>query len=155
MTTSLRRVPTVLVLGLLLGACGADDGADDGGGAAPEAQPAPGVTTFADGDFDGIPLPPRSTPVSERAEEAGVVSRSFEVRNMPPPELLEFYVSALAEHPVLEAPEEIGVGTHRGRWDVDGRELTVVGQTAETLEDNPAAPEVLTQLSLSLRPTEP
>lgn len=133
---------------LLLGACG------DGGGAGtgPEAQPAPGVTTFEEGDFDGIPLPPRSTPVSERVEEDGVVSQSFEVRNLPPEELLEFYTDALEEHEVLEGPEEIGVGTTRGRWEVDRRELTVVGQTAETLDDNPGAPEVLTQLSLSLRP---
>lgn len=137
------------VAALLLGACG--DG--DGGGSSPEAQPAPGASTFAEGDFEGIPLPGRSTPVSERVEEGGVVTQSFEVRNLPPEELLDFYVEALAEHDVLEEPEEIGVGTRRGRWDVDGRELTVVGQQAETLDDNPGAPEVLTQLSLSLRPS--
>ncbi len=56
---------------------------------------------------------------------------------------------------MVEEPEEIGVGTWRGQWEVDGRELTVVGQTAETLEDNPGAPEVLTQLSLSLEPVDP
>jgi len=143
-------LPTA-VAALLFGACG--DG-DSGGGSSPEAQPAPGVTTFAEGDFEGIPLPGRSTPVSERAEEDGVVTQSFEVTNFPPEELLDFYVEALAEHEVLEEPEEIGVGTRRGRWDVDGRELTVVGQMAETLDDNPGASEVLTQLSLSLRPLD-
>ena len=137
---------------LLLGACG--DGDDGGSDSGPEAQPAPGVTTFAEGDFDGIPLPPRSTPVGERAEEDGVVSQSFEVRNIPPQELLDFYAEALDGHEVLEHPEEIGLGTSRGRWDVDGRELTVVGRTAETLDDNPSAPEVLTQLSLSIRPVQ-
>ncbi len=148
---SRHLLPATAVAALLLGACGDGDG---GGGSSPEAQPAPGVTTFAEGDFEGIPLPGRSTPVSERVEEDGVVTQSFEVRNFPPEELLDFYVEALAEHEVLEEPEEIGVGTRRGRWDVDGRELTVVGQLAETLDDNPGAPEVLTQLSLSLRPLD-
>lgn len=148
---SRHLLPATAVAALLLGACGDGDG---GGGSSPEAQPAPGVTTFVEGDFEGIPLPGRSTPVSERVEEDGVVTQSFEVRNFPPDELLDFYVEALAEHEVLEEPEEIGVGTRRGRWDVDGRELTVVGQLAETLDDNPGAPEVLTQLSLSLRPLD-
>lgn len=149
---SRHLLPATAVAALLLGACG--DGNGGGGGSSPEAQPAPGVTTFAEGDFEGIPLPGRSTPVSERVEEDGVVTQSFEVRNSPPEGLLDFYVEALAEHEVLEEPEEIGVGTRRGRWDVDGRELTVVGQLAETLDDNPGAPEVLTQLSLSLRPLD-
>lgn len=149
---SRHLLPATAVAALLLGACGDGDGG--GGGSSPEAQPAPDVTTFAEGDFEGIPLPGRSTPVSERVEEDGVVARSFEVRNLPPEELLDFYVEALAEHEVLEEPEEIGVGTRRGRWDVDGRELTVVGQLAETLDDNPGAPEVLTQLSLSLQPLD-
>lgn len=147
-STSRHLLPATAGVALLLGACGGGDG----GAASPEAQPAPGVTTFQEGDFEGIPLPGRATPLSERVEEEGVTSQSFEVRNIPPEELMDFYLEALAEHEVLEQPEEIGVGTSRGRWDVDGRELTVVGQTAETLEDNPGAPEVLTQLSLSLRP---
>ena len=134
-------VPVALVAG-----CGDDGDAADG----PAAQPAPAVTTFGEGDFDDLPLPPRSTPVGERAEEDGVVSRSYEVRNTQPEALLSFYRDALAEHPVVEEPEEIGVGTHRGRWDLDGRQLTVVAQSAETLDDNPGAPEALTQLSLSL-----
>ena len=147
MCTSLAGllIAAVLPVGLLAG-CGDDEEPAVAG----DALPAPDVTTFSGGDFDDLPLPPRATPVSERAEEDGVVSRSFEVRNTQPEALLAFYHDALQEFPVVEEPEEIGVGTHRGRWDVDGRELTVVAQTAETLEDNPGAPEVLTQLSLSL-----
>ena len=150
--TTIRRTLAHLVLGavapvVLLVGFGEDGDAADG----PAAQPAPAVTTFGQGSFEDLPLPPRATPVSERAEEDGVVSRSYEVRNSGPDALLSFYRDALAEHPVVEEPEEIGVGTHRGRWDLDGRQLTVVAQTAETLDDNPGAPEVLTQLSLSLR----
>lgn len=143
------RLGGLLLALTLVAGCGGDD-ADGGGG--PEAQPAPGVTTFEEGDFGDVPLPPRSTPVSAQVEEDGVVSQSFEVRNAAPDELLGFYTDALAEFEVLEEPESIGVGSQRGRWEVDGRELTVVAQSAETLDDNPAAPEVITQLSLSLRP---
>lgn len=146
---SLRRLLTAAALaGVFLAGCGGDgDGTAAGG---PEAQPAPGVTTFQEGDFEGIPLPGLSTPVSERVEEDGVVAQSFEVRNTPSEELLEYYEDALSEYEVVEPPEELGVGTYRGRWLFEGRELTVVAQTAETLEDNPGAPEVITQLSLSL-----
>lgn len=137
----------------LLAVAGCGDGDGDGASVGePEAQPAPGVTTFQEGDFAGIDLPSTATPVNERTEEDDAVAQSFEVRNTTPEEIMAFYSDALAEYDVLEAPEEIGVGTMRGRWEVDGRRLTVAAQTAETLNDNPGAPEVLTQLSLSLEP---
>ena len=140
----------VVALAVLAG-CG--DGDSDGESPrTPEAQPAPGVTSFQEGDFEGIPLPSTATPVNERTEEDGVVAQSYEVRNATPEALMAFYADALAEYDVLEEPEEIGVGTRRGRWEYEERRLTVVAQTAETLEDNPGAPEVLTQLSLSLEP---
>lgn len=152
----LRRSATAaaLALALVAAGCGDDDDgqADAQQEAQPEAQPAPDVTTFEEGDFDDLPLPPRYTEISERVEEDGVVSQSFEVRNMTPQELIDWYAEALDEFEVLEAPEEIGVETYRGQWDLDGRELTVAAQGAETLEDNPSAPEVVTQLSLSLAP---
>ena len=145
---SLRRTGITLTAVLVLVA-GCGDGSADGG---PAAQPAPEVSTFEQGDFDDLPLPPRHTPVGERVEEDGVVSRSFEVRNMAPEAVLDWYAEALAAFEVLEAPERIGVGSYRGQWDLAGRELTVAAQSAETLADNPGAPEVLSQLSLSLAP---
>jgi hypothetical protein len=152
---TLRRAATATAVALALtvaAGCGDDDEAADV--PTPEAQPAPDVTTFEDGDFADLPLPPRNAPVSERTEEDGFVSQSFEVESMPPEEVLEWYTTALAEHDVLETPEMIGTESWRGQWDLDGRELTVAAQLAETLDDNPAAPEVLTQLSLSLAPPE-
>jgi hypothetical protein len=115
-------------------------------------QPAPAVTTFEQGYFDDLPLPPRSEPVGERSEENGVVSRSYAVRDTSPERVLAFYSEQLAKSAVVEPPHDIGVGTLRGRWLLDGRELTV----SATREDNLEATErfgddvgVITQFSLS------
>ena len=118
-------------------------------------QPAPAVTTFEQGDFDGLPLPPRSEPLGQRNEEDGVVSRSYAVRDTSPELVLEFYSQHLPASAVVEQPHEIGVGTLRGRWLLDGRELTVSATVEDTLEAIERFGEdvgVITQLSLSLGP---
>lgn len=118
-------------------------------------QPAPAVTTFEQGDFDDLPLPPRSEPVGERSEEDGVVSRSYAVRDTSPERVLAFYSEQLPAAAVVETPQAIGAGTSRGRWLVDGRELTVsatVGNTLDAIERFGDDAGVVTQLSLSLAP---
>ena len=118
-------------------------------------QPAPAVTTFEQGDFEDLPLPPRSEPVGERSEEAGVVSRSYAVRDTSPERVLAFYSEQLPAPAVLEPPHDIGAGTFRGRWLLDGRELTVSATVEDTLEAVERFGEdvgVITQFSLSLAP---
>ena len=120
-------------------------------------QPAPAVTTFEQGDFANVPLPPRAEPVSNRSEEAGVVARSFAVRDTSPEAVLEFYREQLPATNVVEAPHEIGVNSFRGRWLVDGRELTVSATVADTLDAIETFGDdvgVITQLSLSLAPRQ-
>ncbi len=116
-------------------------------------QPAPAVTTFEQGHFDDLPLPPRSEPVGERSEEDGVVSRSYAVRDTSPERVLAFYSEQLAGSAVVEPPHDIGVGTLRGRWLLDGRELTVSATREDTLEAIERFGDdvgVITQFSLSL-----
>lgn len=150
-TVERRLLPRVLMGAsaacLVLGGCGADN--DEG------TQPAPDVSTFEQGEFSDLPLPPRSEPVSERAEEAGVVSRSYAARDTSPEAVMEFYAQELDGAVVLAPPEDIGAGTQRGRWLVGDRELTV----SATMEDPLEAAErfgddvgVVTQFSLSLSP---
>lgn len=118
-------------------------------------QPAPAVTTFGQGDFEGLPLPPRSEPLGQRSEQDGVVSRSYAVRDTSPELVLEFYSQRLPASAVVEQPHEIGVGTLRGRWLLDGRELTVsatVDDTLEAIERFGEDAGVISQLSLSLGP---
>ncbi len=60
-------VAGAVVVSVVLGACSPSD---EG------SQPAPAVTTFGQGDFENLPLPPRSEPLGERSEEDGAVARS-------------------------------------------------------------------------------
>lgn len=141
-----RRKLTLLVavVPLLLGAaaCGDDGGAD------PEAQPAPGVTAFAQGDFSDIPLPPRTDAAGDRSEEDGVVARSYFVRNRTPEEVLDFYTDYFDTEgvPAVATPAPAGTEAWRGRWLLDGRELLISATPAPTADDD----EVVTQLSLRL-----
>lgn len=127
-------------------------GSDEG------TQPAPDVSTFEQGDFGDIPLHPTSSPLGSRSEKNGTVARSYTVRNTTARQVLEFYESALDEHEVIEAPQDIGRRSWRGLWRVDGRELTVsataISQPGD-VEERPARPsEYNVQYSLSLGPRD-
>ena len=150
-TVERRLLPRVLMGAsaalLVLGGCGTDN--DEG------TQPATDVPSFEQGAFSDLPLPPRSEPVSERAEEAGVVSRSFAARDTSPEAVLEFYAQELDGAVVLAPPEEIGAGTRRGRWLLGDRELTVSATREDPLEAVERFGDdvgVVTQFSLSLSP---
>ncbi len=131
-------------MSVVLGACSPSD---EG------TQPAPAVTTFGQGDFENLPLPPRSEPLGERSEEDGVVARSYAVRDTSPERVLAFYSQQLPAPAVVEPPHDIGAGTFRGRWLLDGRELTVSATVDDTLEAIARFGDdagVITQFSLSL-----
>ncbi|HEV2070557.1 MAG TPA: hypothetical protein VGR26_12255 [Acidimicrobiales bacterium] len=146
-----RRVLTLLMAAtsVIVAACGADS--DEA------TQPRPDVTTFEEGAFDDLPLVPESDPVTAPNQEDGVDTRSYVARNTTPAEVLEFYEQQLAEFTVVSAPEQIGEGTYRGRWQLDGgRVLTVSATPGESLRsgDSPYAGEFLAQYSLTLAPEE-
>ena len=148
MVWSRRVVPLLIAAAsVLVAACGADS--DEG------TQPRPDVTTFEEGTFDDIPLVPESDPVTPPNQEDGVATRSYVARNTKPAEVLEFYEKQLAEFTVVSAPEQIGEGTYRGRWQLDGgRVLTVSATPGESLQsgDSAYAGEFLAQYSLTLAP---
>lgn len=138
---------------LAAAACGdADDEAPD-----PEAQPAPDVSTFAEGSFDDLPRHPRSDPVSARRETEGVVAQSFTVRNTTAEEVLDFYVRTLRELPVRSEAQEIGEDTWRGIWETADGDVLIVSATQEPQADDepPGAPgDNDVQYSLSLGPED-
>ncbi|MDP9403498.1 MAG: hypothetical protein M3P85_09215 [Actinomycetota bacterium] len=115
----------------------------------PEAQPAPGVTRFAEGEFDQLPRYPRSDPASDRTEKADSTARSFKVRNASPQQILDFYASRLEGWRPLEAPREIGKSTYRGVWTKEDRRLTVSAAPAPGFAE---PDEVVSQYSITLGP---
>ncbi len=143
-----RRSSLGLFLLLLLvgglGACGSK--------AADRAQPAPNVTTFEAGNFDGLPHPPRSEPLGERSDTGGVVTRSYRVAGTSPQQVLDFYVSELRGRGWVpgQAVESTGSATYRGTWTKQGNELSVSSTTAPTLGQGDSSSQAYSQYSLML-----
>ncbi len=136
-------VPLMLLGGLV--GCGDET---NGGGDQPEAQPAPDVSVFAEGEFDGLPIPPRADPVGRRSEDNDVVTRSFSVRNTTVREVLQFYEREL-DGWTRVGEEDVGTAVHAD-YERDGRGLRVTVQSASDLSDE--VPGL--QLSLQLGPPE-
>ncbi|WP_421119732.1 hypothetical protein ACE2AJ_20660 [Aquihabitans daechungensis] len=129
-----------------LGACSSD-------GEAPATQPAPQVSTFGQGDFDDIPLHPRSEAIGRRSEKDGVVTQSFGVRGATPSQILAFYERGL-EPPSwtqIGGVERVGTTTVRGEWRKDGRTLRISASEAPNVPDGqPSSTAVTSQYSLVL-----
>ena len=145
-----RARPLLVCLALVIAACGGDDVESD-----PAAQPAPDVTTFEQGDFSGIPVPPLAEEAGTRTEENGIVTQSFFVRNRTPDEILEFYATYFRNEgvQVIREPANVSGVTWRGWWLLDDRELlisAIPAPTAEGAETEHA--DVVTQMSLELWP---
>lgn len=138
-------VAVIVAVAVALGACSDDATTQDG------AQPAPGVTQFAEeGAFDDLPRHPRSRAVSERTEEDGVTVQSFTVRNSTPEQVLEWYAVTLEEDGwvVVEEPQFLGATDVRGTWVKDGMQLRVSSGPQPALSDD----DPVVQYSLLLRP---
>jgi hypothetical protein len=137
----------VLLVAVALTACGRGD-------ADPAAQPTPNVTTFQEGRFDDLPQYPRSEPLGPRADEQGVVARSYKVTGASPEQVMDFYRDALQERwRMLTGVEKLGVGTFRADW-VDDDYLLRVSATRESEVDSrdDASENFVTQYSLTLHP---
>lgn len=135
-----------MVIAVALGAC---TSSDEG------TQPRPDVTTFEQGDFDDIPLHPRSEALTPPNEEDGTVARSYGVRDTTPEDVMAFYEDELTEFDLVEEPASIGVDTFRGRWQLDQDRVLTVSATLATNLESPEGfedTELLTQFSLSLSP---
>lgn len=140
-------VTAAVLFGLVLSSCAAGD-------SDPEAQPAPGVTTFQEGRFGDIPQFPRSAPLGPRHEEDGVVARSYKAPGASPDQVLDFYRNALKERwKMVTTVEKLGEGTLRADW-VDDDSLLRVSATRESLLDSgdDASKTAVAQYSLTLHP---
>ncbi|MDP9072461.1 MAG: hypothetical protein M3N68_14480 [Actinomycetota bacterium] len=126
-------------------AAGAACGGSEGRGA---TQPAPDVSFFTEGDFEGLPRYPRSETLSGRTEKEGFVTRSFAVRNARPRQVLEWYAEQLDRWPMIEAIHKVGATDYRAAWLKEGRRLQVsAGPAPGTEGGDPAV-----QYSLVLGP---
>lgn len=151
-TAGRRTVAFVaLALALAIGACGSDR---DGGG--PSAQPTPDATTFQPGQFDDLPVFPRSEPLGPRNDENGSVSRSFVALGTNPEAILRYYRGALGEEwRLMHEFERLGQGTYRADW-TDGQWRLRISATEEPSVDiDNASRETTVQYSLHLHPVEP
>lgn len=144
---SLGLAPSLIVAAAFGGAaCGADGGR-------PAAQPAPGVTTFERGQFDSLPLFPRSEPAGPRSDENGVIARSYSVKGASPQQVVEFYQVSLAPSWEMTSPvARLGVGTYRADWVSPGYRLRVSSSYAPSIseEEGPSKEDVVVQYSLVL-----
>ncbi len=124
------------------------------GDADPVAQPAPDVTTFEQGRFDDLPQFPRSEPVSARAEERGVIARSYKATGASPQQVMDFYRQALGDRwRMVSGIEKLGVGTLRADWVDEDYRLRVSATTESGLDSrNDASETFVTQYSLTLNP---
>ena len=138
----------VLVVGVLAAGCGDDAEAPD----APEAQPAPDVSVFAEGDFGEVPLYPRSDPAGTRSEKADVTARSYFARGATPEQVLSFYEDDLDGWTQTE-PVRQDNDAYRGTWRRGDRTLLVSAAPAPAVDTRPGdAGQVLTQYNLQLGP---
>lgn len=139
----IRRSLMLAVALAFLPACGGDD--------RPATQPTPDETTFQRGNFDDLPLHPRSEPLGERTEKNGVVARSYSTTGATPEGVLTWYRDNLPGWRLDEPPAPIGADTYRGRWTRDSFFLVVSATAAPTLP-NDRSEAIATQYSLSLEP---
>ncbi len=139
-------LPAAALMVLLVG-CRADD-------SNPRAQSTPGVTTFEQGRFDDLPQFPRSQPLSARAEERGVIARSYKATGASPQQVMEFYRDALGQRwTMVTGIEKLGVGTFRADWVGEDYRLRVSATAEPELDSrNDASQTVVTQYSLTLNP---
>lgn len=147
----------LLLLALILAIGGAGCGADD---TSPSAQPAPGVTTFAEGEFGSIPVMPQSEPIGERSDTEGVVAQSFKLRNGSPQAVYDFYADALApEWTLVEEWHALGGAenpSYRAIWHKGQDRLVVTAAAAPTAAAGGAgeSADPVVQYSLSLEPAD-
>ncbi len=139
---SRTRRPTfaffVVAGALAMSACGDDapgtTGGDDDQSA---AVPAPGVTSFTDGDFDGIPIPRGATEATTRTERDGAVSQSFTATSTSPQQIMDFFTDQL---PALgwETVEEVrstGTDSLAAAWVRDDERVEVSALLAQGIDD--------------------
>ena len=151
----MRRVATsTIMIALLIGSMSACGDSDSDG---PAAQPAPDVTTFGQGDFDEIPLPPLADVAGERSVRSGVVVQSYFVRNRTPEQVVRFYETYFEGEGIsaIASPEPFGNEGWRGSWLVGDRELLVSALPAPTAGGEAVEhADVVTQMSLELSPAD-
>jgi hypothetical protein len=145
---------TVAALVLVGAGCGDDD--DDSGKAAATslpsaAQPAPGESTFEQGNFDTLPRYPAGRPVSDRNDQGNVSVQSYMVTSVSPGQILDWYASHLSGWTQDGPVQQIGPNAYRGQWQRAGDKLLVSSAPAPGLEQNSS--EVTSQYSLTLTRT--
>lgn len=118
------------------------------------AQPAPSVSAFVAGDFDQLPKPPTARPLGNRADDNGVYTQSFAVRNTTLDAVFAFYNRALPGAVVTRPVADVAADTQRGQWRLPSGQLLTV--TASKVHASPgttlpaAASQYDVQLDLML-----
>jgi hypothetical protein len=134
---------TVMTAALVSVGCG-DDSSD--------AQPVPNATAFEQEMFDDLPVYPRSDPISERADENGVVSRSYRAVGVVPQTIIDYYdaqLSAEGWNRSAAAPQSGFV--RRGDWIKDDHRVEVSAQPIDDTQ-NPTSEDYAVQYNIVLYP---
>jgi hypothetical protein len=149
---SRRWVAVAAVAALSLAACGDDSPgptADvDGGGEQEDAQPTPGGTAFTDAEFDEIPIPRGATEAGEQTERDGVVTQSYTVTETSPEQIMDEFVTTLAERgwENVESVRSTGTDSFAAAWVQGDDRLEISALLAQGVEDE------RTQFSVVLLP---
>jgi hypothetical protein len=153
-TSRPRRWATVAAVVILpLAACGDDSpGATadvDGGGEQEDAQPSPGGTAFTDAEFDDIPIPRGATEAGGQTERDGVVTQSFTVTETSPEQIMDVFVTTLAERgwDNVESVRSTGTDSYAAAWVQGDDRIEISALLAQGIEDE------RTQFSVVLLPS--
>jgi hypothetical protein len=146
-----RSAVVAAVALLALAACGDDSpGATaDGGAAREDASPTPGGSVFTAAEFDDIPSPRGATEAGGQTERDGVVTQSFTVTETSPEQIMDVFVTTLAERgwDNVESVRSTGTDSYAAAWVQGDDRLEISALLAQGIEDE------RTQFSLVLLPS--
>ena len=94
-----------------------------------DAQPAPGISSFAPGNFDQLPHYRGSAAAGARSEKDGVVTRSYLVEHTSPALILDFYEQEMTGWHALGKVREGPDALHEDFRRDDGSRLRVSAET--------------------------
>lgn len=146
-SSRVRRV-LVVTLTVLAAAAAAFACSDEAG----PTQPAPHATAFEPGVFDSLPVYPRSDPLSDRADENGVVARSYRAVGVLPETIIDYYDTQLSAAGWQRSAAQPQQGfVRRGDWIMDDYKVEVSAQPIDDTR-NPTSVDYAVQYNVVLRP---
>ena len=144
-TGRFRLLGVIAVCALAAAACGS------GAASSNPAQPRPDSSKFATGRFDDLPRYPRADATGPRSHEHGVTVRTYEVHDLTPERLMQWYTDSLRADgwaTVTAAHPEGQIW--RGEWRQRHQRLLVSASAAPALGSDTARVGNTIQYSLTL-----